>query len=273
MNLKKMFGGLFAAAMLFSVTSFAAEKGEWIPDISLKAQWASRYLSRGNVVNPESMTFYDFSLSLKGLYAGIWIANDQNDYNRDSRIDYEPEEIDYYIGYGYTFEELPVINSLSLDFCYTYWDYPERSGWPSVGEQQHELALGANLGVFLNPGVKICWDPENEKWYGNFNVSYDYNFKDLGAEIVTLNTGLQLWWGNNAYFFLNDRHDNDIAFTTLCWNTSIDIAICENVTFGPFATLAWALDPAYRESWKGAGNANSADGLNTLWGVQLSLSF
>ena len=283
MNLKQVFSGLFAAAMMFGATAVAQdvaeEKNEWMPEFSFSAKYASRYLSKGKVVNPESMTIYDASLSLQGFYAGIWIANDQNDYNRESGIDYEPEEIDYYIGYGYTFEEIPVVNSISLDVCYTYFDYPSRAYDHNVpGKREYwtdgqtdEYALSVNFGLMFAPGFKVCWDPEHEIWYGNLNASWDYNFKEEGLEALTFSTSVEAWWGNNNFFSGKDEHDNDIAWTTLCWNTSLDYQVCENVTFGPFATLAWAIDPAYRKSWKDNDNAKS--GCNTLWGVKLAFSF
>ena len=192
MNLKKLFGGLLAAAVFAGMTVMAqeAEKSEWMPEFDFNMKYASRYLSKGKVVNPKKMLFFDASLSLQGFYGGIWIADDWNDYYRESGIVGEPEEIDYYFGYGYTFEELPVIDSLSLDLCVSYYDYPKRTGWQCKGEQQWEYALSLNAGVFLNPGIKLCWDSENEIWYGNFNAGWDYNFKDEGIEALTFNTGL-----------------------------------------------------------------------------------
>lgn len=278
MNLKQMFSGLFAAAVMFgaSVVAQEAEKSEWMPEFSFSAKYASRYMSKGLIYNPESMMMYDASMSLNGFYAGVWVAWDQNDWNRDSKIIYDPEEIDYYVGYAYTFEELPVVNSLSLNFCYTYFDYPHRSKWKQNGSSYEDYALYANLGVMFNPGIAICYNPKQEKWYGNLNASWGYNFKDEGLEALTFNTGVEAWWGNNVYVYGTDgyeHHDNDLAWVTFCWNVSFDYAICDNVTLSPFATLAWVVDPVCREGWKGQGNPNAASGCNTLWGVKLAFNF
>ncbi|MBP5639804.1 MAG: hypothetical protein J6X55_10020 [Victivallales bacterium] len=284
MNLKKLFGGLLAAAVFAGMTVMAqeAEKSEWMPEFDFNMKYASRYLSKGKVVNPKKMLFFDASLSLQGFYGGIWIADDWNDYYRESGIVGEPEEIDYYFGYGYTFEELPVIDSLSLDLCVSYYDYPKRTGWQCKGEQQWEYALSLNAGVFLNPGIKLCWDSENEIWYGNFNAGWDYNFKDEGIEALTFNTGLELWWGNSKFFYNGGR---DITFTTLCWNMQLDYAITDNITISPFATLAWALNHNYREAWKDGwfmdedgdlwryANPNAKKGMNTLYGIKIDFCF
>ena len=299
MNLKKLFGGLLAAALFAGTGVFAqeaaggSEKSEWTPDFELKMSYESRYLSKGKVVNPKKMLFFDASVSLQGFYGGVWVANDWNDYNEGAHVPGdgvggvvgEPEEIDYYFGYGYTFEEIPVVDKLKLDFCVAYYDYPKRLGWDVVGEQQWEYALSVNTGLFLEPGIKICWDSENEAWYGNFNAGWGYNFKDEGCDALDFCTGLELWWGNSKFF---DNGGREITFTTLCWNLEFDYKITDNIKIIPFATLAWALNHNYRESWKDAQgwvitddaeyfvripNPNAKKGVNTLYGIKLDFTF
>lgn len=277
MNLKQLFGGLFAAVMMTGAVAMAdeaaAEKEEWIPDISLSAKWASRYLSKGAVVNPDPMMFYDFSVSKFGFYAGVWAAEDMTNYNKHDKIGrYDTEEVDYYIGYSYTFEELPVLESLTIDACYTYYDYPKRSGWQCVGEQQHEYALSLNAGCFLNPGIQICWCSETEKWYGNLNAGWEYNFKDEGVEALTFGTGIEAWWGNNV-FARCPHHDNDLAISTICWGVKLNYAITENISIEPFAQLCWAVDPEIRKRWNADDSANAKQACNTLWGVKLSFEY
>ena len=294
-----MFGGLLAAALFAGMGVFAQEvvaeeeKSEWMPEFDFNMSYASRYLSKGKVVNPKKMLFFDASLSLQGFYGGVWIANDWNDYNEGAHVPGdglggvvgEPEEIDYYFGYKHTFEELDVINSLTLNLGVAYYDYPKRLGWDVVGEQQWEYSLGVNVGVPLKPGFKLCWDSENESWYGNFNVGWDYDFKDQGADGLSFETGLELWWGNSKFF---DNRGREITFTTLCWDIKFNYAITENITITPFVTLAWALNHNYRESWKDTqgwvitddaeyfvrfANPNAKKGMNTLYGITLDFCF
>lgn len=276
---KKLMCGLVAMAMLAGSQVFAQEaadeKDPWIPSLDFSVKYASRYLSKGKVVNPESMLFGDLSVGLQGFYAGVWVANDWNDYNKadGGGVAYEPEEIDYYFGYSYDYvwDEEASVKGISLDLCLTYWDYPKRLHWQSVGEQQWEYAFSANLDTLLSPGFSLRWDPENEKWYGDFNVAWDYNFKDFDAEFVTFNTGLNLWWGNHR-FYANPGSGKDITFTTLCWDNSFDFAVCDHVTVSIFQEFAWALNHNYRDSWKGY-DPNAKRGMNTLWGVKLAFSF
>ena len=308
MNLKKLFGGLLAAALFAGMGVFAqevaaeSEKSEWMPEFDFNMKYASRYLSKGKVVNPKKMLFFDASLSLQGFYGGVWVADDWNDYNEGAHVpgDHkggvvgEPEEIDYYFGYGYTFEEIPVVDKLKLDFCVSYYDYPRRLGWQTKGEQQWEYALSVNTGLLLEPGFKLCWDSENEIWYGNFNIGWDYNFKDEGSEALTFSTGLELWWGNSKFFSFEKnsgaQSGRDITFTTLCWNLELSYAVTDNITITPFATLAWALNHNYRESWKDGyrikdaddedeggieriANPNAKKGMNTLYGIKIDFCF
>ena len=134
--MKKLMFSLFAAMMLIGVQAMAQdatnEKPIWQPSVDISMSYSSRYISDGWVINPESMLFADINLTwdLKefgGIYLGCWVANDWNDYNKDSRIDYEPEEWDYWVGYYYTLNDVPFVESLTFDLSYTYWDYPKRT--------------------------------------------------------------------------------------------------------------------------------------------------
>ena len=142
MNMKNFLKGAFAIAALAGTQVFAQEAAPemkeekvcgLIPsEVSLTLEYKSRYISDGFVVNPQNMLFGSFDLSWDltshdGIYVGIWGANDLNRYNADSKVKYEPEEFDYYIGYWYKFTDIPALESLKLDLSYTYWDYMSRS--------------------------------------------------------------------------------------------------------------------------------------------------
>ena len=275
-----------------------------IPDsISLSMQYKSRYISDGFVVNPDNMLFGSFDLgwdltSHDGLYVGIWGANDLNRNNADAGIKYEPEEFDYYIGYWYEFGNIPGIESLTLDLSYTYWDYPSRTagsrrdgkgnksrdGWSAIGEQQNTIALDITAGCLLKPGVTINWDPENEKLYFKLHVGYDYEVEDVKG--LSFNTGLSLFIGNGHYvagkgvkktWFINDDEEEDSipdtrsAITTLIWDVGINYEVNKHFSFGPFASLNFALDHNVRETWD--HNDNSKSGCNTLWGIGGKIKF
>ena len=129
--MKKLMFSLFAAMMLIGVQAMAQdatnEKPIWQPSVDLSLSYSSRYISDGWVINPESMIFGDINLTwdfneFGGIYIGTWFANDWNDYNEGAHVPGdglggvvgEPEEIDYYFGYGHTFEELDVIQNSAV---------------------------------------------------------------------------------------------------------------------------------------------------------------
>ena len=294
MNMKNFLKGVFAVAALAGAQIFAQEAAPevkeekvcgLIPDeISFSMQYKSRYISDGFVVNPQNMLFGSLDLgwnltSHDGLYVGIWGANDLNRYNADSNVKYEPEEFDYYIGYWYEFGDIPGIESLTLDLSYTYWDYPSRTQWECVGEQQNTIALDITAGCLLKPGVTINWDPENEKLYFKLHVGYDYEVEDVKG--LSLNTGLSLFIGNGHYVtgkgVLEWKDDMPVdvsdrsAITTLIWDVGINYALNDHISFGPFASLNFAIDHNVREDWK--HDANSKSGCNTLWGFGGKIKF
>lgn len=295
MNMKNFLKSAFAVAALTGAQIFAQEavpevKEEksccLIPSVSLSLDYKSRYISDGFVVNPQNMLFgsldlgWDFA-SFGGLYVGIWGANDLNRYNADSKVKYEPEEFDYYIGYWYEFGDIPGIESLTLDLSYTYWDYPSRTEWECPGEQQNTIALDVTAGCILKPGVTANWDPENEKLYFKLHVGYDYDFEDVKG--LSFSTGLALFWGNHRYVAAKgvEKWEDGVsvgsyknsAITTLIWDVAFTYAVNDHISFGPFASLNFAVDSDVRDTWKDGDNKNSKSGCNTLWGFGGKISF
>ncbi len=302
--MKKLMFSLFAAMMLIGVQAMAQdatnEKPIWQPSVGINLSYGSRYMSDGKIINPESMLFGDINLTwdfkeFGGIYLGTWFANDWNDYNNrgdawkvnDSHVQYEPEEWDYWFGYYYTLNDVPVVDSLTFDLSYTYWDYPKRTKWPARGETERKVVLDISTGDFAitedftwHPGIYVGWDHENDEWQVKLYAKSSYKISDK----LSFNNGLDLFWFNGRWMCggydgvnhakragLMDEYKN--GFYTLVWSTDLSYAINDYISFGPFAKLAWVLDHDYRETWKGPNNPNSADGMNTLWGVQLSINF
>ncbi len=301
--MKKLLSSIMAVAALVGVQAFAQEEAaeetpsllaqikektgcSLVPtNIKLSVDYKSRYLSDGRVINPKQMLFGAIDLAWDfdhdGIYVGIWGANDLNDYNRASGIKYEPEEFDYYIGYWYEWGNLgDVVKSVCLDVSYTYWDYPSRSGWECVGEQQNTFTvdisapLGVVDGLDIKPGTKVNWDPENEKFYGDVYLSLGKGFED--AEWLSLGTKFELFWGNGNYYVLENPQ-----LTTFIWTVSADFTPFKDYAFtiGPFAQLVWAVGSDTRDFWKQRGdfegeiNDNSKSGVNTCYGVSASFKF
>ena len=260
-----------------------------IPSVNINLQYASAYMSDGKILNPESMLFGDLTLSWdvtanSGVYAGIWVANDWNDYNEECGVQYEPEEIDYYVGAWYTISDLGAIKSLTFDLSYTYWDMPKRTGWNYPGSTKMKLTLDISTGDLISDekkefktGIKFNNDFENEEWQIVPYVKGGFEIIDK----LSANTSLELFWENAKWYVGGSpNHTNHNApdydkngLSTLVWSLDISYAITDNISFGPFGKLAWCLDHDYRETWKANGNPNMKSGCNTLWGVQLNIAF
>lgn len=304
--MKKMLFGVMAAALTSVAMAQeaapeaapATEKNPLIPAIEINLKYASAYMSDGKIVNPESMLFGDLCLSWDitedfGIYAGIWVANDWNDYNEGTKgdhiggVEYEPEEIDYYAGAWYTLNDLAVVKSLTFDFSYTYWDMPQRTGWNHPGCTKQKAALTVTTGEFkfaddnlsITPGINVNVDPENEEWQVKPFVNAGYAITDK----ISANTSVELFWENAKSIVGRCNHSahpgyaradvDKNALTTLVWSADVSYAITENISVGPFGKLAWCLDHDFREEWKAEGSDNMKSGCNTLWGVQMNLSF
>ena len=296
--MKKLMFSLFAAMMLIGVQAMAQdaaadEKPVWQPSVSLNLSYSSRYMSDGKIINPKSMLFGDINLTWDfkeagGIYIGTWVANDWNDYNKNDRIDYEPEEWDYWIGYYYTLNDVPFVDSLTFDLSYTYWDYPKRTGWPAPGETERKVVLDISTGDFAitedftwHPGIYFGWDHENDEWQVKLYAKSTYKISDK----LSFNNSLDLFWFNarwmcggydGAHHPKADAYKN--GFYTLVWSIDLSYAINDYISVGPFAKLSCVLDHDYRETWKDKDNpyyarANSKSGVNNLWGVQLSINF
>jgi len=295
--MKKTLFGLFAVMMLAACAMAQEEvtipeSNAFKPSLSLTLDYSTRYMSKGKIVNPEDMFFTDVFVELAGFYFDLWGAFDANDYNEGKKGDgvggvkHTFEEIDYGIGYSYTFENLDVINSLGIDVGVTYWDYPKRLGWQSVNEQQYEWHLDLSTGLFLNPGLTFYGDFETEKFYGKIYANYGYEL----AENLTLDNKVELFWGNSKY----NAGDYSIkhggvdssslatykeAFSTFVWTISLNHTINDYLSWGVYAKLAWALDHDIRDSWHADSRdpyytaRNSKSGVNNLFGVTVSASF
>ena len=195
--------------VLFPTVEFNAKA--LIPEVKINLQYASAYMSDGKILNPESMLFGEVDLGWNltknsGLYTGIWVANDWNDYNEADGVQYEPEEIDYWVGgwYELAFDTDAALKSLTFDLSYTYWDMPKRTGWNYPGSTKMKLTLDIATNEFkfcddklgITPGIKINNDFENEEWQVVPYVKAGYGITDA----LSVSSSLELFWENAKWY-------------------------------------------------------------------------
>ena len=105
------------------------EDDSWMPVVELSATWQSKYMCDGKVVNPHPITALNAFVGLGGFRLDVWSAIDMTEYNRPdggsraykNNREYRAEEIDYEIGYAYTFADLLPFSPLTLDIAWKYF--------------------------------------------------------------------------------------------------------------------------------------------------------
>ncbi|MGI5925460.1 MAG: hypothetical protein ACOX9E_16065 [Lentisphaeria bacterium] len=236
----------------------------WRPQVDFTLDWVSRYIDNGEVLNPEPVGQAELCLALKGFYAGVWTCvdfTDVNDYHN------EPEEWNYYLGYEYTFADVPGVESLTIDLGWTYFDCPRASSSDS-----QKLHLGAQLeDILLTPKVVVNWNYEDDIWWIEAGVSHDMPLEFISEKLL-FGSSLALLWGNTRWngglAKDSDAYKNALASAVLV--TDLKYQLTENVSFGPFVIAAWALDHDIREKFR-ADSFNNA--CNFVWGIELGMEF
>lgn len=299
--MKKLFTALTAIAALTLAPALQAEteseKNPFIPTISLDLQYANRYISDGFVFTPESMGFANLTLEWDpaeffGFYGSVWCANDFNDCNEgemkgdhEGGVQYEPEEFDYTGGIWFALPGGEFLGNVVIDLSYCYWDMPKRTGWNVPGYTKMVACADLSLtdtedgyqlaeGFFWKPGFGIDWAFEHDAWQLSPYVKTTWK---ITADL-TLTNSAELFWGNGRWICgpLPERYAGDIyknALTTFVLTAKLKYAITENISFGPYGTIAWALDHEIRDAWKYVETQNAKSGCNTLWGLELSFKF
>jgi hypothetical protein len=186
------------------------------------------------------------------------------------------EEVRYEFGYGYTFNEIAYINSLTVDLNFIYYDYPSRSLYDS----QRELALTLSTGPFpmsyldLRPGFTVAWDYKNERFWASVFVSHIEKFPKISDRLRWTNK-FELFWANTSY----NAWDNNVkknALNALVWTMSLDYYVVRWFSFGPYAQAGFALDHDIREHWKHDDTKRTPgcnDRINLMAGLRMSFHF
>ncbi len=242
----------------------SASNDEWRPEVSLTLDWTSRYIDKGEVSNPDPVGQVDLSLSLKGFYVGVWTCVDFTDVNGYRN---EPEEWNYYLGYEYKFTGVPGVESLTIDLGWTYCDCPRNSS-----SDNQEIGLSIALeDVRLSPTVVFTWDYEDDIWCVEAGVSHEMPLKFISEKLL-FGTSLDLAWGNTRWNGGLDKGDDTYknALATATLTTELTYQLTENISFGPYTIVAWALDHDIREKFRDDSINNAC---NFVWGIKLNMEF
>ena len=263
---------VLAAVLALSGTAAFAQQGlelsgggnEWRPQVDFTLDWSSRYIDLGEVLNPDPVGQADLCLSLKGFYVGVWTCVDFTDVNGYHN---EPEEWNYYLGYEYTFTDVPGVESLTIDLGWTYCDCPR-----DASSDSQEFHLGIQLeDVLLAPTVVVTWDYEDDIWWVEAGVSHEMPLEFISEKLL-FGTALDLVWGNTRWNGGFDKGDDAYknALATAALTTELTYQLTENISFGPYMIVAWALDHDIREKFRDDSINNAC---NFVWGIKLNMEF
>ncbi|MBR4125065.1 MAG: hypothetical protein IKR13_02575 [Victivallales bacterium] len=268
----------------------ADDSCSWKPDFDLTLDWQSRYVSKGKIVNPDPIASANVWIGLKGFYVNFWSPFDMTDINSPKKggpykndRKYRPEEIDYQIGYAYTFDKdlLGGLSDLTIDFSWNYWQYPDLEDYAWGPRRYHDepLALVVSLGnvlpddcnFSLGLGTELDYDLQNYLWWGKV-------YADLGFTVPGLDDRLSLglknswYWGGKSWNRANLSDEmNDWAVNTTELKFYASFSVTDNISLGAFWAAAWALNPSTREVWKTPGNSNHQP--NCWGGVSIDFAF
>ena len=250
--MKKMFS-LLMVLCLACVTVYAQEakteeaaiaKEEKNWSVNLSLQLASKYVTDAFVNTNGLMLFPDLNVSFYGAFVGIWGAYDLNKRNDADGIDcYNFEEVDIYMGYGYTFEDIPGISSLSLTGTWWNYYYPHRAGhdggarWDENAARNKitfDVCTGSIADTGIAVGTTLEWLYDHKDGCNHWGYGVDiYATKSFALAAVSE----KLSFDNSVDFFIFDHcYNGRDTFGALQYTAALNYAVCENVSFGPFVS-------------------------------------
>ena len=156
--MKKLTGMLSLAAL--AVGTLQAQ------DLSVTTTfaWESSYVFRGDQLAEE--TFMPaLDLSYGGAYAGIWAALPAGDD--------DPNEVDFYGGYGFAVSEL-----VSGDVGFSYYTYPDSEDDFGDGAT-FEIYGGVSFDVPLEPSLYLYYDFDLESFTAEGSLGHTYAVSEV----------------------------------------------------------------------------------------------
>lgn len=287
--MKKFYAFFMMLAMVSTMGLFAQEEApafeeessnEWKPYVELSAQWNTKYMADGKVVNPNPTLNLDAYAELKGFHLDVWSAMDLNEYNRPvdrhggtgdykNNREYRAEEVDYEIGYTYTFDkDVLGFSPLSLGVAWKYWQYPR-----AVFNHDNPLDFTVSLDNVLDEesdfglklGATVRYELKSYYWYGWLFSTLSYKISDQLTASLT----------GNLYYCHHDAFDIKYGEERSCFSqfqaiAKLAYAINDNLTLTGYVEGGWAVDHDARDAWK-ASSINNEE--NFRAGLNLAFSF
>jgi len=239
----------------------------WLPTLELSLDHTSRYMSEGNVGNPDAINTISLTAEwgINDNFAfhigGVAIIDETDACGNDDNV----EEWDWLVGFTATTPELGKLGKLEVNFDYIYYNYP-RDGAHTHDTDTKEYEIDVNAtDLFLSPGIAFVHDFENDTIKANANVTYEHDLEFI-SDKLGFECPVELWFGNHQY----TGSTSDTAVYSLCVQPTLNYEINEHVSIGTYVQMAWAMDGRVRKDWKDDENNNA---FNVCWGLNLTTKF
>ncbi|MDY0175841.1 MAG: hypothetical protein RBT25_02980 [Lentisphaeria bacterium] len=270
---------VLTAAALFAQESagFLGLQGETErPEFQLELDWASKYVDKGVVYNNQALLFGDLSLEFQGLYLGVWGAynlshfQSRNGYVGEERGLYDSErkwrfeEVNPYVGYYYTFDEIEGLGPLTLDLSWTYNHYPTMSE-----ENSAEFELSASLDELYksdrsNLALKLsaAHDYKIEESWIILGSTYTYALDAEGEFELQLDG--ELYWGDTKFMREYDANGNGLSFAV--FELALNWQASEWLCISPYLGASCALDSRVRDWTRQDDDYGRFNSRRNYWG-------
>jgi uncharacterized protein (TIGR02001 family) len=261
MNLRPIWYGIFALALLFACGAALAEEttadeGAGV-STSLDLAYVSKYVWRGMVVNDDpalqpSLTFAHSN----GLSLNFWGSLDTTDIAGEKG---NITEVDYTLDYEWA------IKKTGLNAGVSYFTYPH-IGAEATGEAYVKACFGGDW----SPSLGVNYDfKEIKGTYLSLGLSRDCNLtpgKEKNPRLLGLSA--QLGYGtatyNSGYFEVDKATFNDVLLSA-----SLPCEVNDKLTVTPSISYAALLDNDLKQATRDIGNDTSV----LFGGVTFSYAF
>ncbi|MBN1796896.1 MAG: hypothetical protein JW804_09510 [Sedimentisphaerales bacterium] len=201
--------GILAIAFL---SSMAAGEDDGL-SFELTADFYSKYIWRGQLLNDDYVFQTGASAALGNMTFGIWGNLDLTDYT-DRKGNFS--EVDYSFDWS---DDLPGFKGIGYSLGVIYYDFPGTGPAGGFVSDTTEIYWGLSFDTLLSPTITVYHDiDEAEGTYVNLGFSHGYKeFFKIGDTPVGLDIGAGIGWGSgsyNKYYWGTDQSKmQDLSFS------------------------------------------------------------
>ena len=244
-----------ALAVVASVLVVPTANAEMPVSFEVGADYASKYVWRGQLLNDDPVVQPSATASWKGFTANVWASIDTTDFAGDDE-EGKIQEIDYTLGYAFSPAE-----GLDLEVGGIYYDFPGAG----VAGTSEVYASAAASAVPLTPTLTVYYDfDEVDGFYASAGIGHDLPLTDP----LTLSLGAAIGWGdsdyNNAYFGVDGSGFSDASISA-----SLTYAVTETFSVSGWVMAVEILDSDLED----AASTIYSDSDTIVTGLGVAFSF